>query len=48
MSKKLESGAQKCKKRIFDLAAQQQQRLGRLNEHFITKPLADSFAIVKM
>ena len=36
------------KKRIFDLAAQQQQRLGRPNEHFITKPLADSFDIVKM
>ena len=36
------------KKRIFDLAAQQQQRLGRPKEHFITKPLADSFAIVKM
>ena len=40
--------AQKCqKKRLFDLAAQQQQRLCRPTEHSITKPLLDSFAIVK-
>ena len=44
MSKKFELGAQKCQKiRLFGLAAQQ----GGTIEHFITKPLVDSFAIVK-
>jgi len=45
MSKKFELCAQKCQKiRFLDLAAQQQ---GGAIEHFITKPLVDSFAIVK-